>query len=85
MPMPGLKDLLRGDFDILEGLDDLGDLERSRLYGECEDLRLGEERGETGLLDPEECNDVLSYSRGDLSLDRGERTVRLESELGPSL
>ena len=60
--MPGLKDLLR-DRDLSFGLEDLLDLDRSLLYlgeGEREARRLGEERGEIGLLDPEEWREALS-------------------------
>lgn len=57
MPIPGLNDLFLGDLDLREGLEDLGDLERSLLYrgdGESEDLLRGEDRGDNGLLEPEE-------------------------------
>jgi len=56
MPMPGLKDLFLGDLDLLEGLEDLGDRERSLLYlGEGDsDLRRGDDRGDRGLLEPDE-------------------------------
>lgn len=61
--IPGLKDLFLGDLDLLDGLEDLGDLDRSLLNlgeGDRDDLRLGEERGDRGLLDPEEWREVLS-------------------------
>jgi hypothetical protein len=63
IPIPGLKDLFLGDLDLLDGLEDLGDLDLSLLNrgeGDSDDLRRGDDRGDSGLLEPEECREFLS-------------------------